>query len=88
MFYFYVLVTQFCRTMTCTFYTYNSKKILKCILKHVFLQYYATKANNLLIIDLNNIHGFNTLKYILWILSKKTSIFGWHTLPWLCLITM
>jgi hypothetical protein len=35
----------------------------------------------LLIIDLNNIHGFNTLKYILWILSKKTNVSSWHILP-------
>jgi hypothetical protein len=42
------------------------KNVLKRILKHVFLQYYAMKSKNLylLIIYLNNIHGFNTLKYI------------------------
>ncbi len=38
-----------------------------------------------LIITLNNIHEFNILRYILWILSKKlTSVFDWHTLPCLC----
>jgi hypothetical protein len=38
-----------------------------------------------LIIDLNNIHGFNTLKNILWILSKKiANVFSWHILPCLC----
>ncbi len=57
------------------------QKKIKCILKHVFLQYYAMKLENLylLIIYLNNIHGFNT-----WVLSRKTSFFGWHTLPCLC----
>ncbi len=28
-----------------------------------------------MIIDLNNIYGFNTLKYTLWILSKKKQVY-------------
>jgi len=67
--------------------TCNSKKLyLKCILKHVVIQYYVMKSKNLLsIIDLNNIHGFNILRYILWILSKKiASVFNCHILPCLC----
>jgi hypothetical protein len=40
-------------------------------IKTFFFQYYAMKSKNLelLIIDLNNIHGYNRLKYTLWILS-------------------
>ncbi len=55
-------------------------------IKTIFFQYYAMKSKNLelLIIDLNNIHGYNRLKYTLWILSKNTSVFGWHILPCLC----
>jgi hypothetical protein len=67
MFYFYVLVTIFCKTLTCIFEYLHFKKILKYILKHVVLQYYAMKSKNffMLIIDLNNIDEFNMLKYIL-----------------------
>lgn len=38
---------------------------------------YAMKSKNffMLIIDLNNVHEFNILRYILWILSKNTSVF-------------
>jgi hypothetical protein len=59
--------------MTCIFSSCISKNVLKCILKHMFIQYYAMKSKNLyfLIIDLNNIHGLNTLNYILRIFSKK-----------------
>jgi hypothetical protein len=43
-----------------------------------------SKKKNL-IIYLNNIHAFNTLKYTLWIFSKKiTSVSNWHTLLYLC----
>jgi hypothetical protein len=57
-------------------------------IKTFFFQYYAMKSKNLLllIIELNNIHEFNTLKHILWIFSKRTtSVSGWHTLPCVCL---
>jgi hypothetical protein len=48
----------------------------KCILKHVIIQYYVMRSKNflLLIIDFNNIYGFNILRYILWILSKKWQV--------------
>ncbi len=51
------------------------------------VQYYVMKSNNflMLIIDFNNIHEFNILKYILSILSKIVAIVSdWHTLPCLC----
>jgi len=43
-----------------------SKNVFKCILKNAVSQYYAMKSKNflLLIIDLNNIHGFNILRYV------------------------
>jgi hypothetical protein len=67
MFYFHVLVTIFCKTLTFTFEYLHFKKILKYILKHVVLQYYPMKSKNIfmLIIALSNIHEFNMLKYIL-----------------------
>ncbi len=36
------------------------------------------------IINLNNIHGFNILRYILWRFSKKPSVPSWHTFPCVC----
>jgi hypothetical protein len=87
MFHFHVLVTQFTKLWHILSSTYISKNVLKCILKHVVFQYYAMMSKNflMLIIDLNNIHEFNILRYTLWILLKKTtSVFNWHTLPCLC----
>jgi hypothetical protein len=45
-------------------YTYISKNVFKCILKHAFEKYYTMKSNNflLLIIKIKNIHEFNVLK--------------------------
>jgi hypothetical protein len=67
MFYFHELVTIFCKTLTCTFEYLHFKKVFKYILKHLVLQYYAMKSKNffILIIDLNSIHEFNMLIYIL-----------------------
>jgi len=49
------------------------KSVLKCILKHAIIQYYAMKSKIflLLIIKVKNIHEFNVLSLILWILSTK-----------------
>jgi hypothetical protein len=43
---------------------------------HAWGIYYAMKSKNflMLIIDLNNVHEFSILRYILWILSKKTNV--------------
>jgi hypothetical protein len=50
---------------------------------NVITQYYAKKSKNfsVLIITLNNIHEFNTLRYILWILYRNlTSGFDFNKL--------
>jgi hypothetical protein len=88
MFHFHILVTQFAALWQIFSSIYISKNVLKCILKHVAFQYYAMKSKNflMLIIELNNIHEFNILRYTLWILFKKTtSVSNWNTLPCLCL---
>ncbi len=61
-----------------------SKHVLKCILIHEIIQYYAMKSNIflLLIIKVKDIHDFNVLNLSLRILStKKRSSIHWHTLP-------
>jgi hypothetical protein len=43
------------------------------------------KFFSMLIIDLNNIHELNILRYTLLIFPKRiASVFNWHTLPYLC----
>lgn len=53
---------------------------------HAWGLYYAMKSKNflMLIIDLNTIHEFNILRYILWIFSKTTNVSNRHTLSCLC----
>jgi hypothetical protein len=65
-------------------YTCISKNVLKHILKHAVIQYYAMKSKIflLLIIKIKNIHGFNVLNLSLWIvLTPKKKILRWHILP-------
>ncbi len=64
-------------------YTCISKNVLKCILKHAIIQYYAMKSKIffLLIIKVKNIHEFNLLSLSLWIFSTQKKILHWHILP-------
>ncbi len=57
-----------------------SKNVLKCILKHVIIQYYAMKSKDLPLIKVKHIHDFNVLSFSLWIFSTKKKT-HWYTLP-------
>jgi len=84
MFYFHAFVLSFVELWHLFSSTCISKNQFKCILKHVVFQYYAMKSKNflLLMIDLNNIHGFNILRYNLLIIFQKYCKCLW--LAYLC----
>ncbi len=60
-------------SMTPIFLYLYFKNILKCMLNHAIIQYYAMKSTIflLLIIKVINIHEFNVFSLNLWILSTK-----------------
>jgi hypothetical protein len=79
--YFHIFEVRMWHLLSCTCI---SKNVLKHILKHAIIQYYAMKSKIffLLIIKIKNIHEFNVLNLNLWIFSTEFFyIFHWHILP-------